>query len=353
MQKCSAETKNPDSMPPIPRNCTFSDSDWEALSIFWYPVAFSADLQNVPMGVCLLDQRIALYRLSDGRAHAVQDLCPHRGAPLSSGSIRENHLVCPYHGFQFDGRGHCVRIPAQPGLAIPSKLHLQTYQVKERYGLVWVRLADHDEHEIPAFDEWDDPDYLRILPEAFVWKASAGRQVESFIDVSHFAFVHTETFGEAESTIVPDYTVEKTASGFAFNYVSNVSNYPVGLKHLSPQGFMWSRNFQVSLPFCAKLSIGFPNDGKLHILNVASPVSARSTKVFVPICRNFDKEAPLQATLDFNHRVFEEDRMIVEQQYPEDLPINLAEEVHIRADRASITYRRMLGELGLSKSYTA
>ena len=75
--------------------------------------------------------------------------------------------------------------------------------------------------------------------------------------------------------------------------------------------------------------------------------------MFVPICRNFDKDAPLQDTLDFNQQVFAEDKAIVEQQYPEDLPIDLQEEVHIRADRSSIRYRQKLAALGLGRAFTA
>jgi vanillate O-demethylase monooxygenase subunit len=56
---------------------------------------------------------------------------------------------------------------------------------------------------------------------------------------------------------------------------------------------------------------------------------------------------------DFNHRVFAEDQEIVEAQCPEDLPIDLTEEVHIRADRTSIEYRKALGALGLGRSYTS
>jgi phenylpropionate dioxygenase-like ring-hydroxylating dioxygenase large terminal subunit len=56
---------------------------------------------------------------------------------------------------------------------------------------------------------------------------------------------------------------------------------------------------------------------------------------------------------DFNHRVFAEDQEIVEAQCPEDLPIDLTEEVHIRADRTSIEYRKALGRLGLGRTYTA
>jgi phenylpropionate dioxygenase-like ring-hydroxylating dioxygenase large terminal subunit len=69
----------------LPRNCTFTESDWSALSPFWYPAAFSRDVQENPTGVRLLDERIALFRLPDGEVVAARDLCMHRGAPISLG----------------------------------------------------------------------------------------------------------------------------------------------------------------------------------------------------------------------------------------------------------------------------
>ena len=47
-------------------------------------------------------------------------------------------------------------------------------------------------------------------------------------------------------------------------------------KHLAPADFPWRRRFQVTFPFTAKLTIYFPNDGRLNILNTASPISARA-----------------------------------------------------------------------------
>ena len=173
------------------------------------------------------------------------------------------------------------------------------------------------------------------------------------MDVSHFAFVHVETFGELDNPEVPDYAVTKTSEGFVADYFSTVSNYSLGFKHLNPPGFIWHRRFEVFYPFTAKLTVTFPGSGKLHILNAASPTSARKTRLFVPICRNFDKDAPLQATLDFNHLVFAEDQAIVEQQYPEDLPLDLHAEAHFPADRSSIAYRKGLAALGLGRNFTA
>jgi vanillate O-demethylase monooxygenase subunit len=335
-----------------PRDCTFTTSDWKALAPFWYPVAFSRDVQATPVAVRLLDERIALYRLADGQVTAARDLCIHRGAPISLGTVMGDEIVCRYHGLRYDKSGTCTLIPAQPG-ATTSRMKLHLYSCRERYGLVWVRLVDEPDTPFPNFDEWDDPNFVQVLPDSVDLSASAGRQVEGFLDVSHFAFVHEGTFGQRDNTEVPPYPVEITPAGFRADYVSTVSNYPVHLRHLNPPDFQWRRLFEVWLPFTARLTVFFPSGGRLCILNAASPVSARRTRMFCPICRDFDRDAPLQDSLDFNHQVFAEDKAIVESQHPEDLPLDLADEVHIRADKSSITYRKLLAELGLGRSYTS
>lgn len=344
---------NAASVPGLPRGCTFTESDWKALAPFWYPVAFAREITSKPHAVRLLDERVVLYRVSDGAVVAAKDICFHRGVPLSLGHVEGDEIVCKYHGLRYDREGQCVCIPAHPGGAISPRLHLQMFQARERYGLVWVRLVDNGEAPLPELKEWYDPSYLQVLPDSVAIEASAGRQMEGFLDVSHFAFVHKESFGEPDNPVVPDYRVTKTTNGFVADYISTVSNYSHAYKHLNPPGFEWHRRFEVFLPFTAKLTVTFPGGGLLHILNAASPVSARKTRLFVPLCRNFDKDAPIEDTLDFNYQVFAEDIAIVEQQYPEDLPLDLHAEAHFAADRSSITYRRGLAALGLGRSFTA
>jgi hypothetical protein len=55
-------------------------------------------------------------------------------------------------------------------------------------------------------------------------------------------------------------------------------------------------------------------------MNAASPVSTRRTRMFAPIAKNFDIDQPEQDIFDFDLRIFEEDRAIVEIQKPENLP---------------------------------
>lgn len=337
----------------LPRECTFPESDWRALAPFWYPVAHAHEVTGKPLATRLLDERVVVYRLSDGTVSAARDICYHRGVPLSLGHVEGDEIVCKYHGLRYDRDGRCTCIPAHPGGAISPRLRLDMYQAQERYGLVWIRLVNDGLRPLPKMDEWYDPEYLQVPLSSVDIAAAAGRQIEGFLDVSHFAFVHKESFGEPDNPIVPDYKVRLTESGFVADYISTVSNYGHGYKHLGPPDFQWHRRFETFLPFTAKLTVTFPGGGQLHILNAASPVSARKTRLFVPLCRNFDKDSPLERTLDFNYQVFAEDREIVEQQFPEDLPLNLQDEAHFPADRSSITFRRGLAALGLGRSYTS
>ena len=214
-------------------------------------------------------------------------------------------------------------------------------------------MIDNGPSPFPDFNEWDDPHFLQVLPDSVELDAAAGRQMEGFLDVSHFAFVHTETFGEGQNPEVPTYTVEPTAAGFRADYISTVSNYPRGLQASEPRGLSLAAALR-SLAAVHRQAHGLLSRRRpARHPQCRCPVSARKTRVFVPIVRDFDKDAPLQATLDFNHQVFAEDKAMVEQQYPEDLPLTMSEEVHIRADLSSITYRKGLAALGLGRSYTA
>jgi hypothetical protein len=132
-----------------------------------------------------------------------------------------------------------------------------------------------------------------------------------------------------------------------------MSNYPKHLRHLAPEGFQWRRVFEVFPPFSARLTVHFPNEGRLCILNAASPISARKTRLFCPLARNFGKDGPLEDVYAFNKQIFNEDRVIVESQKPEDLPLDLQMEAHIPADRSSIAYRMVLKEMGLGAMYVS
>ena len=81
-------------------------------------------------------------------------------------------------------------------------------------------------------------------------------------------------------------------------------------------------------------------------------VSARQTKFFVPLPRDFDREGPLDDVYALNAQIFAEVRAIVELQTPEELPLGLASEAHFSADKSSTTYRHLLSGMRSGRRFT-
>lgn len=335
-----------------PRDSTFDPADWAILARHWYPVARVEDVGEKPQAATLLDMALVVYRTTEG-IHVARNLCPHRGVPLSHGWVEGEEIVCPYHGLRYAVDGRCTQIPAHPELAPSARFTLQVFPVEVRYGLVWTRLDRDADTVVPPFEAWETAGYRQVLPPHVDIGGSAGRQVEGFVDVAHFAWIHHEAFASRENPVVPDYTAALTDYGVHAEYRSDVPNYPKGVEGDAPAGFVWLREFDIHAPFTARLIVHFPNEGKLHILNAASPVSARRTRLFVPIAQNFNFDVPTEDIHAFNAQIFAEDQAIIEIQKPEDLPLDLTAEAHFPADRSSAAYRRYLSKMGLSFRYTA
>lgn len=115
---------------------------------FWWPLATYNEVSNKPIRVTALQQEFVLYRLPNGKAQVLSDLCVHRGGALSDGWLEGNCIVCPYHGWQFTDDGACVKIPANlTGVPVPRKARVDSYPTVEKYGFVWAFLGDLSETE--------------------------------------------------------------------------------------------------------------------------------------------------------------------------------------------------------------
>ncbi len=109
---------------------------------FWYPVMPSDMLKkDSPQTFTLLDEPLVLWR-HEGQTIVLRDRCCHRSAKLSCGTVQNNTIRCPYHGWVFDAQGHCIAIPQESQFK-PSAAHqVPAYQSQERYGYIWVTLAE-------------------------------------------------------------------------------------------------------------------------------------------------------------------------------------------------------------------
>ena len=99
------------------------------------PIATATPIpEGVGIAVQISGRSIALFRV-DGLLFALDNVCPHAGAALARGRIRDGMVQCPLHGSRFDLRtGEC----RNPSLGIqPVVVHA----VREVDGLLEVALT--------------------------------------------------------------------------------------------------------------------------------------------------------------------------------------------------------------------
>jgi len=197
--------------------------------------------------------------------------------------------------------------------------------------------------EIPEFPpEFTDPAFHwgAYSTEGF-WKANAARMLENLADYSHFPWVHPGTLGDPANPECESITIETLDGGFQYDI-------PQPVNRLRPDAGA-RQTYKLILPFMLFIQRWQPGGSERQTnIFLCSPISRNETRFFRFMGRNFvghlsDEE------LNSRHRLtFEQDRGIVESQRPEELPLDLSEELHLRGpDTPAIEYRRRLRELGI------
>ncbi len=182
-------------------------ADMTALRECWHPVAFAAELAGKPVHADLLGQPLVLWRGQDGRPRANSNLCVHRGTALSLGWVRGDELVCPYHGWRYRADGRCAAIPQlEDPSRVPRKARIGAYGCQERYGLIWVALAE-PRWPLPEVPELEDGTWVLVPAGPYRWRCDAARQVENFTDFGHFPWVHPGLLGDPDRPVVPRHEV--------------------------------------------------------------------------------------------------------------------------------------------------
>ncbi len=307
----------------------------------WHAVASGAQIRDgAPVPLRLLGTDLVVWRNRQG-LHAWRDLCVHRGSRLSAGRVCAERLVCPYHGWEYDSSGCCVRFPAHRDQPPPARARATVYAAKERYGLVWVCLGRPD-REVPEFTEWEDSSFRTVLAGPYVYRAHGPRAIENFLDVAHFPFVHAGLLGDPGQTEIGDYEVEAADGGLVAKDIPVWQPDPDGTGR--PAKVFYT--YRVLRPLTASF-VKVHGENRFSIFATVAPVGECESLAWLIIALNYAHDTPAEELRRFQDLVTRQDIPIVEAQRPELLPLDLQAELHLRSDRAAIAYRQWLKKLGL------
>lgn len=309
----------------------------------WYGILDAKELKgSSPIGVTRLNEKLVLWRKADGSIGCIADKCCHRGAALSAGHTKNDEVLCPFHGFAYDASGKVTLIPANGKAAVISERYkVHAYKAVEQYGLIWVWNGDTKDEtpEVPFFEELREGFSYGGFSE--VWDVHYTRAIENQLDVVHLPFVHTDSIGRGNRTIVNGPVVEWEKDRMTF-YVDNIPDdgKTVAKKASEIPNYkdLFSLQFQMPNLWQNRIS------DQVRIVAVFAPIDETHTKIYLRFYQSFMKVPGLKQLVNLlstpaNKHIFHQDRRVVLTQIPTKSEFVMGENL-IPGDAPILQYRK-------------
>jgi vanillate O-demethylase monooxygenase subunit len=299
----------------------------------WYVAATPDEIAGRPLGRTICNEKIVFWRGEDNRVAAVEDFCPHRGAPLSLGRVCGGQLVCGYHGLAMGCEGKTVSMPGQRVQGFPK---IRAYPVVEKYGFIWVWPGDAeqaDEAQIHPL-EWADSPEWAYGGGLYRIACDYRLMVDNLMDLTHETYVHTTSIGQKEIDETPVTTKVEGDHVITSRFMQNVSAPPFWQANLRAAGLPDDQpvdRWQVChfhAPSHVMIEVGVALAGRggkqaaagdkvsSIVVDFLTPETDTSMWYFWGMARNFKpQDATLTAQIrDGQGKVFAEDTAMLEAQ---------------------------------------
>ena len=108
--------------------------------------------------------------------------------------------------------------------------------------------------------------------------------------------------------------------------------------------------YQLHLPYTIVLRLGWGGEKGMVYFFASQPIDESHCSGYVVMARNYDRDQPAKVLQDFEDTIFNQDKRVVESQRPEQVPFDLADELHLKFDAVAVAYRRAMRAQGLATS---
>ncbi|WP_116968342.1 aromatic ring-hydroxylating dioxygenase subunit alpha [Blastomonas sp. UPD001] len=168
----------------------------------WYVACMPDEIEGKPLGRTICGEPMVFFRGKEGKVAALEDFCPHRGAPLSLGFVRDGALVCGYHGLAMGCHGKTEGMPGQRVGGFPP---IRTFPVIERYGFIWVWPGDADAADPAKLRhlEWAEDEGWAYGGGLYHIRCDYRLMIDNLMDLTHETYVHSTSIGQKEIDEAP------------------------------------------------------------------------------------------------------------------------------------------------------
>ncbi len=284
----------------------------------WYVLARSGEVRgSKPVRRALYGEPIALFRTASGQVGALQDRCPHRGVPLSFGTVRGDGLQCGYHGWEFSTAGRCTRVPGHLGDADTDKRCATRYVTREQQDFVWV-WGDPDCDPIGDphhFEFADDPDWLTVRYQTST-RGSLHMVAENALDVPHTAFLHAGLFRNDSNRNRIQAVIERHPDRAICEYIGEPRPPGIAARILSPSGGTVQHWDRFIMPCITAVEYRLGDENRIITSAALTPVDDYDTMVFacVRVKTRLPKRIIRPVLQPIAVRIFQQDAEILDLQ---------------------------------------
>ncbi|KAL4425964.1 hypothetical protein ABPG75_009980 [Micractinium tetrahymenae] len=323
----------------------------------WYAVAPSSAVQpGKPYKREMLGKQMVVFRDSQGKVQCLDNICPHRAAPLDQGWLDkvDGHdcVVCPYHAWAFSGDGRLRDVPALENRGEwPKRPIVPSYPIQEKGGFIWLfygppSMPEEQRPPIPFTPELEDPEWQVVYGEV-EFDAAHASVFDNATDFAHIHYVHGSSFGNDEQPKLRNMKVVRDEYHITATF--DLHNKPVNALwdwSKVPEVRILARAFVPSSSFIAfRLARGLEF---VTFVNTVPIDANRSVNIYA-LARKWSGDPtgfvfnlPLWDTFADSamQKIQGEDRVILDKVRPDLLP----REFSLAPDMAQVAFRKMRRE---------
>jgi phenylpropionate dioxygenase-like ring-hydroxylating dioxygenase large terminal subunit len=309
----------------------------------WYVVLDARQVKKDKiLGVTRCGEKLVFWRDEYNKVHCIFDRCCHRGASLSAGRIIDNHIACPFHGFQYDSSGKVVLIPANgKHTTVLDYYKVNAYMVKEAYGFIWLWYGDYfdaDANPIPFFEELKMDFMYGQISET--WGVHYTRAIENQLDVVHLPFVHNTTIGRGNRTLVngPVVTWQDNLMTIHVDNELDQGQHPKKPNEIPDYQRLFRLQFQMPNIWQNIIS------DDVRIVAAFAPIDEEHTHIYIRFYQRFMKVPGLRNIVNrlsniSNRVILHQDRRVVLTQLPKKSALAMGENL-VQGDLPIIEFRK-------------
>ncbi len=321
----------------------------------WWVAGFSDEVSREMLGRWLLDTPVLLYRKEDGTAVAMENRCPHRGAPLSLGCLKGDAVQCGYHGFSFAADGTCIDVPSMK--KPPTSASVRSFPVIEQKPFVWIYLGDPavlNNVPPPPVLDWSQDDDFALVHGRMDIAANYMLLKENVLDLTHFGYVHAKTFKITDWVDPPSFSTDGDTTTFHQSFrhsplpplFADALGLPLGMPYNRENygSFLSPALQEGAVDFCDPATGDIT--GRFRVSHATTPIDPVSMHYFWLLGRDHGNSPEQMAELEKMTEIgFAEDEEMIEAIQAvtsRDPRGSNAPEISVKTDTAGVQARRIV-----------